>query len=97
VGDFSYEPKPIDVSKVRLSDGILQLEEVLAKNAHDIWAVQRMDEGWRYGPQRDDVRKKHPSLVPYEKLSESERNYDRIAAMKTLKAIIALGYRIEKI
>ncbi len=46
--------------------------------------------------QRDDARKEHPSLVPYEDLPESERTYDRNAVMETLKAIAALGYRIEK-
>jgi ryanodine receptor 2 len=46
------------------------------------------------GPARDDVRKLHPSLVPYEKLPESEKVYDRSTAMETLKAIMALGFRI---
>jgi hypothetical protein len=35
--------------------------------------------------------------VPYQELPESEKEYDRQMAMETLKAIIALGYRIEKI
>ena len=93
---IKYLPNPIDVSGVKLSEGILQLEEVLARNAHDVWALQRMREGWQYGPERNDVRKEHPSLKPYEELSESERTYDRNAVMETLKAIAALGYRIEK-
>jgi len=91
-----YEPRPIDTSGVNLTADILELTELLAGNAHDLWARQRMAEGWRYGPQRDDARKEHPSLVPYEELSESEKEYDRQAAMETLKGIIALGYRIEK-
>lgn len=92
---MSYKPKPIDTTGVKLSDDIVELTELLAKNAHDIWAQQRMAEGWRYGPERSDARKEHPSLVPYEELSESEKEYDRNAAIETLKAIIALGYRIE--
>ncbi|HEX5736352.1 MAG TPA: RyR domain-containing protein [Blastocatellia bacterium] len=92
---LSYKPKPIDTTGVKLSDDIVELTELLAKNAHDIWAQQRMAEGWRYGPERSDARKEHPSLVPYEELSESEKEYDRNAAIETLKAIIALGYRIE--
>jgi len=92
----SYEPRPIDTSRVKLTDDILELTELLARNAHDIWARQRLADGWRYGPQRDDAKKEHPSLVPYEELSESEKVYDRQAAMETLKGIIALGYRIEK-
>jgi hypothetical protein len=92
---LSYKPEPIDTTGVKLSDDIEGLTELLASNAHDIWARQRMAEGWRYGPERNDSRKEHPSLVPYEELSESEKEYDRKAAIETLKAIIALGYRIE--
>lgn len=55
-----------------------------------------MAEGWRHGPRRDDAKKEHPSLVPYEKLSESEKEYDRTTAMETIKTILSLGYRIEK-
>jgi len=35
-------------------------------------------------------------LVPYEDLSESEKEYDRKTALETIKAIIALGYRVKK-
>ena len=55
-----------------------------------------MADGWRWGPTRDDARKEHPGLVPYEQLSESEKALDRATAMETLKVITALGYRIEK-
>lgn len=92
---MSYEPKPIDTSAVSLDEGLLELTELLAKNAHDIWARQRMAEGWTWGPERNDAEKKHPDLVPYEELSDSEKEYDRNAALATLKAICALGYRIE--
>lgn len=93
---LSYKPEPIDTLAVTLNEKILKLTELLAKNAHDIWARQRLAEGWRYGLVRDDAKKEHPCLVPYEELPESEKQYDRNAAMETLKAIIALGYRIEK-
>ena len=92
---MSYKPEPIDTAGVELSADIVELTEILAKNAHDTWARQRMRDGWSYGPERNDARKEHPSLLPYEQLSESEKDYDRNAAIETLKAIIALGYRIE--
>lgn len=92
---MTYKPEPIDTTGVKLSDDIVELTELLAKNAHDIWAQHRMAEGWRYGPERSDARKEHPLLLPYEELPESEKEYDRKAAIETLKAIIALGYRIE--
>jgi hypothetical protein len=91
-----YEPRPIDTSKVKLSEQLLQLTEQLAENAHDNWAMRRLAEGWTWGPERDDAVKNHPHLVPYGDLPDSEKHYDRDTAMETLRAIIALGYRIER-
>jgi ryanodine receptor 2 len=93
---MAYQPKPIDTEHVALTDEIREITERLAENAHDRWSQQRLKDGWTYGPQRDDARKKHPGLVPYAELPESEKEYDRIAALQSLKAIIALGYRIER-
>ena len=36
----------------------------------------------------------NPNLVPYVELPDSEKEYDRSTVFETLKAIIALGYRI---
>ena len=93
---MEYKPAPRDTSGVRLPDEIRELTEMLARNTHENWSRQRMADGWRYGPRRDDSRKEHPSLVPYDQLSESEKEYDRTTAMETVKTILSLGYRIEK-
>lgn len=94
---MSYDPHPIDTSQVLLGADVEALAERLAENAHDTWARQRLAEGWRYGPQRDDQRKETPNMVPYDELPESEKEYDRIMVRETLKAIIALGYHIQPI
>lgn len=93
---MDYRPAPRDTSKVEVPAEITGLTELLAQNAHENWARQRMEDGWRWGPRRDDAKKEHPSLVPYEKLSEEEKRYDRRTAMETIKTILALGYRIVK-
>ena len=93
---MTYKPAPRDTSGIVLPRPVEELTELLARNAHENWARGRMDEGWRYGPRRDDARKEHPNLVPYEELSESDRDYDRRTAMETVKTILVLGYRIEK-
>ena len=54
----------------------------------------RMDDGWTYGPVRDDAKKQHPCLVPYADLPESEKDYDRATAISTLKLICKMGYEI---
>jgi hypothetical protein len=92
----AYRPSPRDTSGVVLPKPIEQLTELLAKNTHETWSRQRLAEGWRWGPKRDDERKEHPNLVPYEELSEQDKDYDRRTAMEAIKTILALGYRIEK-
>ena len=81
---------------MELPKDIVGLIESLAENAHDVWAARRIAEGWTYGPERDDAKKKHPDLVPYADLPDSEKEYDRQAAAQTLKAIVALGYSISR-
>ncbi len=90
-----YTPRPVDTSGVTLPEPLLALEERLAENAHDVWSARRQSDGWTFGPRRDDDRKEHPGLVPYDQLSESEKAYDRAVAHGTLAAIVALGYQIE--
>lgn len=91
-----YTPNPIDTSDVELSPEILELCEKLAENSHDVWAAGRVSQGWTYGPVRDDAKKETPCMVPYADLPESEKDYDRNAAMETLKLIIKLGFEIKK-
>ncbi len=93
---MAYTPRPIDTSGVRLGDDLLALTERLAEHSHDVWAMQRMADGWAYGPARDDAAKKHSDLVPYADLPETEKDYDRKVAMGIVKAIVALGYEIVK-
>lgn len=91
-----YQPRPIDTSATQLSDDLNQLSETLAANAHDVWAAQRLREGWQYGPVRDDELMQHPCLVPYGQLPEAEKAYDRKLVSETLRAILILGYEIRR-
>lgn len=91
-----YEPKPIDTKDIQLSDDLLNLTEQIASNVHDVWACGRIAEGWVYGEVKDAKEKTTPLLVPYEELSENEKEYDRNTALETLKMIQKLGYTIKK-
>lgn len=91
-----YAPQPMDTSDVRLPEELLPLIELMAKNVHEVWAKNRMDQGWTYGIERNDVLKHHPCLIPYEELPEVEKAYDRDTAVSTLKLISKLGFKITK-
>jgi hypothetical protein len=92
----TYNPDPIDTTPVEIPADLKALVEHLARHVHDIWAQKRIDQGWRWGPARDDEEQLHPDLVPYDQLSEEEKQYDRQTAKETLKVVMQLGYKIEK-
>jgi len=96
VNDGTYTPKLLDLTYVELPDGLDELLEAMAENAHDMWARERQSEGWTYGPERNDQLLETPDMVPYARLAESEKQYDRIMAADTLKLLTALGYKIVK-
>ena len=91
-----YEPHPVNVDKIPLDGNLEELQEAIAENAHDVWAEARIKEGWTYGEKRDDTNKKHPDLVPYTALPDSEKEYDRIMAFNTIKLVKKLGFDIVK-
>ncbi len=91
---MNYNPKPIDTSDIILPEELLALTEKIAENVHDVWAVGRLEQGWTYGPVRNDERKETPCLVPYNELPESEKEYDRNTALETVKLIVKMGYLI---
>ena len=89
-----YEPHPLDTSGISLPEDLTPLVEAMAKNVHEVWARNRMEEGWVYGPKRNDILKTHPCLVPYEDLPESEKEYDRATSIETLRFILKSGFDI---
>ena len=91
-----YEPQPINLGDITLTDELLELREAIAENAHDVWADARIREGWSYGQERDDTNKKHPDLIPYSALPDSEKEYDRLMALDTIKLVKKLGFEIIK-
>jgi hypothetical protein len=90
-----YDPDPSCHDNVKIPSDLLRLAERLAEACHDIWSKQRLEEGWRYGPHRNDQKKEHPGLVPYTDLSETEKEYDRKVSLGIIKTILGWGYRIE--
>lgn len=92
----NYTPNPLDTDDIVLPDELMPLVEEMAKNVHEVWATNRIKEGWKYGAVRDDVKKEHPDLVPYEELSDAEKEYDRATSIQTIKLILKAGFKISK-
>ena len=93
---MNYVPHPADTDRIKLSADLQEAVEEVSRNIHEVWASQRIDEGWSYGGERDDLKKTHPCLIEYDKLPESEKAVDRATVTQTIKMLLMLGYKIEK-
>ena len=91
-----YVPHLIDLSDVELGDELIELREAIAEHAHNVWAAERQAQGWTYGPERNDDLKQTPCMVPYSKLPDSEKTFDRDMAMNTIKLLKKLGWDLVK-
>lgn len=96
MSELKYIPQPIGVDDVKLPTGLENLVELMARQVHELWAAERIKQGWTYNPKRDDTLKHHPCLIPYDDLPEDEKIYDRKTALGTLQLILKLGYNISK-
>lgn len=92
----NYTPTPVDTTNIQLPEELMALAEAISKNVHEVWAQNRIKEGWTYGPIRDDQKRQTPCLVPYDQLPEEEKAYDRNTAFGTLKFIVSQGFEIHK-
>jgi len=72
-GGFKLSPDGPAVTRETLESRM----EVLAEAEHDGWMAHRAANGWAYGAVRDDAAKRHPSMIPYADLPESEKEKDR--------------------
>ena len=52
------------------------------------WARKRLAEGWTWGPRVDDRAMRHNCLVPFDFLTEPEKDMERAGVTETVKIII---------
>lgn len=69
----------------------------LSEHEHERWMDERRESGWRYGPIRDDVAKRHPSIRPWSELSEVEQDKDRTAVLGLAAVLDDVGLRIVRL
>ena len=69
-----------------------ELEE-LSRAEHDRWMAAKLVQGWSYGAVRDDARRLHPDIVPYDDLSEAIKDLDREQVRIMTRLLAASGRR----
>ncbi|XP_067466542.1 ryanodine receptor 2 isoform X2 [Thunnus thynnus] len=94
VTPVTFTPTPVDINKVVLPPQIEDIQEKMAENIHELWAMDKIDLGWTYGSVKDEGIKHDPCLVEFSKLPEQDRNHNRQIAQDTLRTLLALGVHI---
>lgn len=92
----NYIPHPIKLADVAIDGELIELREAMAENNHELWAEGRRKEGWTYGPVRNQEAMQTPCMVPYNKLPEAEKEYDRQMAEGIIKLLLKLGWKLSK-
>jgi class 3 adenylate cyclase len=82
-------PREIEISVERL--------EELAILEHDRWMNDRRDQGWTYAAVRDNFRKHHPLLLPWDRLSAVDKEKDRDVVRSLPRLIERAELKVRKI
>ncbi|KAF7669099.1 hypothetical protein LDENG_00247690 [Lucifuga dentata] len=90
-----YRPAPVDLSQVALSPALEEVVDLLAENEHNVWARERIRQGWTYGPQQDMKAKRSVYLVPFSLLDERSRRVGREGVREIVCTLLAYGYSLE--
>ena len=72
--DGKFRKQFVDIIDKYLNLDVLPTPE----EAHNSWMQSYFDMGWEYGETRDTVAKTHPDLLPFNELSQAERDKDAI-------------------
>ncbi|MCR4308209.1 MAG: RyR domain-containing protein [Candidatus Berkelbacteria bacterium] len=68
--------------------------ELLAEAEHDGWLNQKLNNRWSYGETRNDSKKIHNLLVPYNELSEKDKDKDKNSVRNYPGIVKMASYKI---
>ena len=92
-----YNPEPLKITNPETRTLFKSLKfpisEVSAQ-LHRAWTLQKLEQGWSYGPSLDDGQKTNPLLVPFEQLPADEQTRNNQMVSVTLESIYSLGFEI---
>jgi hypothetical protein len=74
-----------------------ELVEPLAIAEHDRWMTEKQRSGWTYAAKRDNEKLYHPLLVPYDDISEVEKEKDRVTVRNIPVLLAGAGYRVASV
>ncbi|XP_041269700.1 ryanodine receptor 2 [Onychostruthus taczanowskii] len=90
-----YKPAPMDLSFIKLTPSQEAMVDKLAENAHNVWARDRIRQGWTYGIQQDVKNRRNPRLVPYALLDDRTKKSNKDSLREAVRTLLGYGYSLE--
>lgn len=78
-----------------LTPKLEELVDQLAENTHNIWASERIQQGWTYGLNEDPDMRRSPHLVSYLNVDDAIKKANRDTASETIRTLLVYGYLLE--
>jgi ppGpp synthetase/RelA/SpoT-type nucleotidyltranferase len=85
-----YGIRPVS-GEVRLLEFTDAEVEAMAELEHGRWNVERLERGWKYGPNREVAQKISPYLTPWDDLPEVIKEWDR-AAVRNWPKVLTMAH-----
>jgi hypothetical protein len=84
------------ISKHTVKPISFSLHEItkIAKIEHQRWVQEKQRNGWKWGSERDEGKKIHPDLVPWDSLSGEEKEKNLDIVRNIIKLIEEVGHEI---
>jgi ppGpp synthetase/RelA/SpoT-type nucleotidyltranferase len=71
--------------------------EIMAELEHGRWNVERLLDGWKWGPIKDVANKISPYIIPWSGLPEEMKEYDRDAAREIPHLLEQVGMEVVRL
>jgi hypothetical protein len=81
--------------QVRVGQLEVPVVEALAEACHEAYRSKLKADGWRYGEKLDSESKRSPLLIPYDQLSENQKEANRLTARLTEAKLREVGFSNE--
>lgn len=93
---FGYRIAPLTDWEAERFEFSAEEIEGMARMEHERWCAERRRQGWKHGATRDDRRKLHPDLAPWEELSDEAREKDRVMVRDLPAFLATAGFQVER-
>lgn len=71
--------------------------EELARAEHNDWERRKRLDGWQYAPERDDSKKLHDLLKPYDQLTDAQQELDRDPVRAIPELLASAGLAVQRL